>query len=75
MKVKVYVTLKPGVLDPQGDAVRKTLARTGYPEVEAVRIGKYIELEVADGTSRARLEEMCHKLLANIVIEDFKVEI
>jgi phosphoribosylformylglycinamidine synthase len=75
MKAKVYVTLKKGVLDPQGQAVAKTLLRTGYDEVADVRIGKYIELDVADGTSRARLEEMCKKLLANTVIEDFKVEL
>jgi phosphoribosylformylglycinamidine synthase subunit PurS len=74
MKMKVFVTLKKGVLDPQGQAVQKTLKRTGYPEVEDVRIGKYIELEVADGTDRARIEEMCKKLLANTVIEDFRVE-
>jgi phosphoribosylformylglycinamidine synthase len=74
MKAKVFVTLKHGVLDPQGQAVQKTLARTGYAEVSAVRIGKYIELEVADGTSKERLEEMCRRLLANTVIEDFRVE-
>jgi len=73
MKVKIYVTLKNGVLDPQGQAVQKTLRRTGFEEVADVRIGKYIELEVADGTTTARLEEMCRKLLANTVIEDFKI--
>jgi phosphoribosylformylglycinamidine synthase len=75
MKAKVYVTLKKGVLDPQGSAVGKTLHRTGYEEVKDVRIGKYIELDVADGTSVARIEEMCKKLLANTVIEDFRVEL
>ena len=74
MKIKVYVTLKKGVLDPQGQAVQKTLARTGFEEVAGVRIGKYIELEVADGTPAARVEDMCRKLLANTVIEDFRVE-
>ncbi len=74
MKARVYVTLKSGVLDPQGQAVAKTLKRTGFPEVGNVRIGKYIELEVADGTPVAKLEEMCKKLLANTVIEDFRVE-
>lgn len=73
MKVKIYVTLKNGVLDPQGQAVQKTLRRTGFEEVADVRIGKYIELEVADGTKPARLEEMCRKLLCNTVIEDFKI--
>ena len=74
MKIKVYVTLKRGVLDPQGQAVQKTLARTGFEEVTDVRIGKYIELEVADGTDAARVEEMCRRLLANTVIEDFRIE-
>jgi phosphoribosylformylglycinamidine synthase subunit PurS len=74
MKFKVYVTLKKGVLDPQGQAVQKTLARTGFEEALSVRMGKYIELEVADGTPAARVEEMCKKLLANTVIEDYRVE-
>jgi phosphoribosylformylglycinamidine synthase subunit PurS len=74
MKVKVYVTLKNGVLDPQGQAVAKTLQRMGHDEAQGVRIGKYVELELADGTSRARVEEMCKKLLANTVIEDFRIE-
>jgi phosphoribosylformylglycinamidine synthase subunit PurS len=74
MKMKVFVTLKRGVLDPQGQAVQKTLARTGFEEVSDVRIGKYIELEVADGTPVARVEEMCRRLLANTVIEDFRIE-
>ena len=71
--VKVYVTLKAGVLDPQGQAVARTLGRMGYEEVKDVRIGKYIELEVA-GADRARLEEMCKRLLANTVIEDYRIE-
>jgi phosphoribosylformylglycinamidine synthase len=54
--------------------VQKTLARTGFEEVADVRIGKYIELDVADGTPPARIEEMCRRLLANTVIEDFRVE-
>jgi len=74
MIVKVYVTLKKGVLDPQGQAVQKTLARTGFEEVADVRIGKYIELDVPDGTTTARVEDMCRYLLANTVIEDFRVE-
>ena len=74
MKVKIHVTLKPGVLDPQGQAVQRTLARMGFEGVGGVRIGKVVELEVADGTSRAALEEMCKKLLANPVMENFKIE-
>ena len=73
MNVKVYVTLKAGVLDPQGQAVARTLGRMGYEEVKDVRIGKYIEFEVAS-TDRARLEEMCRRLLANTVIEDYRIE-
>jgi phosphoribosylformylglycinamidine synthase PurS subunit len=73
MKVRVYVTLKKGVLDPQGQAVKRTLARTGFEEVAAVRIGKYIELDVTDGTPPARVEEMCKRLLANTVIEDYRI--
>ncbi len=74
MKVRVYVTLKKGVLDPQGQAVQKTLVRTGFEEVADVRIGKYIEVELPGEPDRARLEEMCRRLLANTVIEDFRVE-
>jgi phosphoribosylformylglycinamidine synthase len=74
VKVRVYVTLKKGVLDPQGSAVAKTLRRTGYEEVQDVRIGKYIEVDVAEGTTKERLEEMCRRLLANTVIEDYKVD-
>ena len=75
MRARVYVTLKSGVLDPQGQAVGRTLARMGYEEVADVRIGKYVELEVADGTSSQRLEEMCRKLIANTVIENYRVEL
>jgi len=71
MKAKVYVTLKQGVLDPQGQAVARTLRRMGFAEVADVRIGKYIEVEVED---RRRLEEMCKQLLANTVIEDYRIE-
>jgi phosphoribosylformylglycinamidine synthase len=73
VKVRVYVTLKQGVLDPQGQAVARTLGRMGYDEVQEVRIGKLIELEVTR-VDRARLEEMCRRLLANTVIEEFRIE-
>ena len=78
MKARVYVTLKSGVLDPQGQAVGRTLARMGFEEVRDVRIGKYVEVDVAGEDAarvRARLEEMCRKLIANTVIEDFRVEV
>ncbi len=77
-KVRVYVTLKRGVLDPQGSAVGRALRSMGYDEVEDVRLGKYIEVTLADGESAAdatrRLDEMCRKLLANTVIEDYRFE-
>lgn len=78
MKAIVHVGLKPGVLDPQGKAVADTLGRMGYREVESARIGKVIELDLEDGlssdTAEARVKEMCEKLLANTVIESYRVE-
>jgi phosphoribosylformylglycinamidine synthase len=74
MKVRVVVTLKPGVLDPQGKAVHKALSGLGFAGVEDVRTGKLVELEVADDTSDAALDEMCRKLLANTVIENYRIE-
>ena len=79
MKTRVYVTLKNGVLDPQGSAVARSLHSLGYSEVEDVRLGKYIEVKVRDGAApadeRKRIEEMCRKLLANTVIEDYRIEL
>ena len=78
MRARVYVTLKPGVLDPQGQAVGKTLGRLGYNEVSSVRIGKFVEVEIdaADtATAQKRVEEMCDRLIANTVIENYRVEI
>lgn len=75
MKARVYVMLKDGVLDPQGEAVRHALGSLGFEGVEGVRQGKVIELDLAPGTSKERVEEMCEKLLANTVIERFDVEI
>ena len=76
---RVYVTLKRGVLDPQGSAVARSLRTMGYGEVEDVRLGKFIEVRLREGSSaaeeRKRIEEMCRKLLANTVIEDFRVEL
>ncbi|MFZ9395709.1 MAG: phosphoribosylformylglycinamidine synthase subunit PurS [Erythrobacter sp.] len=74
MKVRVLVRLKPGVLDPQGRAVHHALEGLGFGGVEDVRIGRVIELDLADGTSDAAIDEMCRKLLANMVIEDYAVE-
>lgn len=74
MKVRVFVTLKPGVLDPQGKAIHHALEGLGFGGVQDVRAGKLIELELADGTSDSEIAEMCRKLLANTVIENFRIE-
>lgn len=74
MKVRVYVSLKPGVLDPQGRAVHHALEGLGFSGVEGVRVGRLIELDVADDTSDEALDEMCRKLLANMVIENYRIE-
>ena len=76
MKIKVVVTLKNGVLDPQGKAIQQTLNGMGFPEIKTVRQGKYFDLEIneKDETrAKSKAEEMCKKLLANLVIEDFKI--
>jgi phosphoribosylformylglycinamidine synthase len=78
MLAKVYVRMKEGVLDPQGRAVLGALHSLGFTEVEDSRVGRYIELRLG-GISRpeaeARVKEMCQKLLANTIIEDFRFEI
>ena len=74
MKARVFVTLKPGVLAPPGKAIHHALEGLGFSGVNAVRAGKLIELELADGTSDAAIEDMCRKLLANTVIENFRIE-
>lgn len=74
MKLRVFVTLKPGVLDPQGRAIQHALGSLGFEGVNDVRAGKLIELDVADDTSDAAVDEMCRKLLANTVIENYRVE-
>lgn len=75
MKARVTVNLKPGVLDPQGRAIHHALETLGFKGIDDVRVGKLIELEVADGTTHAELQDMARKLLANTVIEDFQVEL
>jgi len=78
MKAKIYVTLKNGVLDPQGKAVEHSLHDLGFDAVEDVRQGKYLEVELAtDDKSKAEqdLDEMCKKLLANTVIENYRIEL
>ena len=76
MKVKVIVTLKDGVLDPQGKAIQQTLNGMSYSEVKEVRQGKYFDIEVNtsdEKNAKVKVEEMCKKLLANLVIEDYKI--
>ena len=78
MKAKVYVTLKKSVLDPQGKAVHQALGSMGFPEVKDVRMGKYVELELATtdkSLAEAKIRSMCEKLLANLVIEEFRYEL
>lgn len=78
MKAKIHVTLKNGVLDPQGKAIESALSHLGFADVGQVRVGKYIEVEMKGQnpeSARAHAEEMCEKLLANTVIEKFAVEI
>ncbi|MBT3181460.1 MAG: phosphoribosylformylglycinamidine synthase subunit PurS [Deltaproteobacteria bacterium] len=77
MLAKVYVTLKKGVHDPQGEAVNRTLGTMGYKGVSDVRIGKYIEVKMSgdnQAEAEAKLDEMCEKLLANTVIESYRIE-
>ncbi len=78
MRIKIFISLKDGVLDPQGKAIERSLHTLGYTEVRDLRVGKYLELEV-DAASRdaaeIRIREMCDKLLANTVIEDYRFEI
>jgi phosphoribosylformylglycinamidine synthase len=73
LKARIYITLKPGVLDPQGQAVQQALISLGFDEVKDVRIGKYIELG-GEHNSKERIKEMCEKLLANTVIESYRFE-
>lgn len=74
MKAIVTITLRNGVLDPQGRAIEAALKGLGFDGVAAVRAGKIIELELADGTPRATVEDMARRLLANPVIENFRID-
>tara|TARA_B100001778_G_scaffold72712_1_gene57983 strand:+ start:693 stop:926 length:234 start_codon:yes stop_codon:yes gene_type:complete len=76
MKVKVIVTLKNGVLDPQGKAIQQTLNGMNFKNVEEVRQGKFFEIEVNENNetkAKSLVDDMCKKLLANLVIEDYKI--
>ena len=77
MRARVLVTLKRSVLDPQGQAVTRALSTLGFDEVQGVRLGKVIELDLQDGDlaqAEARIKTMCEKLLANTVIEEYRIE-
>ena len=74
MKARIFVTLKGGVLDPQGRAIQHALGGLGFNGVNDVRAGKLIELDLADGTSDEDIDAMCRKLLANTVIENYRIE-
>jgi phosphoribosylformylglycinamidine synthase len=74
MKVRVHVSLKNGVLDPQGRAIHHALEGMGFAGINDVRAGRLIELDVAETVTDADLEEMCRKLLANQVIENYRIE-
>lgn len=74
MKARVLITLKNGVLDPQGKAIHHALEGLGFSGINDVRAGKLIELDLADGTDNSEIEDMCRKLLANTVIENFRIE-
>ena len=79
MKVKVCITLKQGVLDPQGKTVQKSLENLGFKDVKDVRVGKYIEVQLADTLKKEeaqkQIQKMCERLLANIVIENYTFHI
>jgi len=76
MRVKIFISLKKGVLDPQGKAIERSLHSLGYAEAQNVRVGKYLEMDVAaTPAAETRIREMCDKLLANPVIEDYRFEI
>lgn len=78
MKAKIYVSLKEGILDPQGKAVEKALAVLGFKDVKGVRIGKYLEIVLSPGPTESlekSVQDMCEKLLANTVIETYRYEL
>lgn len=75
---KVYVTLRPSVLDPAGKAVRSGLSHMGYDNVSKIRIGKYIEVDLtaqSEAAAQDQLDKICDQLLANPVIEDYRIEV
>ena len=78
MKARIHITLKSGVLDPQGKAIENALSGLGFGGIGNVRQGKYIELDIAEADAaraRQKLDDMCRKLLANTVIENYAIEV
>ena len=78
MKATVHVTLKPGVLDPQGQAIGRALSGLGFSGVTTVRMGKFLEIDLAEtdrATAEATVKAMCEKLLANTVIENYHIQV
>ena len=76
MKIKAIITLKEGVLDPQGKAIQQTLNSMSFPQVKSVRQGKYFEIEINETDekkAKEKVEDMCKKLLADLVIENYKI--
>jgi len=74
MKTRIFVTLKGGVLDPQGKAIHHALEGLGFSGINDVRAGKLIELDIDESVTDAQIDEMCRKLLANTVIENYRIE-
>lgn len=78
LNAKIYITLKKGILDPQGKTIQQSLLSLGHSEVKEIRVGKIIEIkmnELSKKKAETKLKEMCEKLLANTVIEDYRFEI
>ena len=78
MKAKIHVTLKAGILDPQGKAIEHALDSLGFKNAENVRVGKYMELDVSEtdkAKAEAQVKQMCEKLLANTIIEEYRYEL
>jgi len=78
MKAKIFIMLKKGILDPQGKAVQQALQSFGYDGLEGVRVGKYLEINITDrskAVAEREVREMCEKLLANTVIEEYRFEV
>lgn len=78
MRAKIYITVKNGILDPQGKAIQQSLHHLGYTAIKNARLGKYIEIEISPmplEEAKRQVAEMCRKLLANTVIEDFRFEV